>query len=73
MEMIDRFDFAKELSENVRSRFYISGEWCLPRSAERLELVSTLTEQIILSVPAGSKADMADAVAAAAHAFEAAP
>lgn len=73
MELRDRFDPLSELSENVRSRFYIGGEWRSPRSAEMLDLVSPVTEQIILSVPGGSAADMDDAVAAATLAYEQGP
>lgn len=73
MEMLDRLVPAQELSENVRSRFYIGGDWRAPRSAERLELVSPVTEQVILTVPGGSAADMDDAVAAAKEAFDNGP
>lgn len=73
MGMRDRFDFVAELSENVRSRFYIGGQWREPRSAERLTLVSPLTEQVMLTVPGGCTADMDDAVAAATEAFRNGP
>jgi hypothetical protein len=39
--VIDRFDPA-ELSENVRTRFYIGGQWRRPRPAEPLEIISPL-------------------------------
>lgn len=48
MDMRDRFDPATELSDNIRSRFFIGGAWREPRSKERLELISPLTEQIML-------------------------
>src|ERR1044072_1605403 len=67
--MQDRFD-PNELSENVRSRFYIGGKWAAPRTSARLELVSPLTEQVQFTVPAGAPEDMDDAVRAAADAFE---
>lgn len=73
MEMRDRFDFVAELSENVRSRFYIGGQWREPRSAERLTLVSPLTEQVMLTVPGGATADMDYAVSAATDAFRNGP
>lgn len=73
MQMRDRLDPVAELSANVRSRFYIGGEWREPRGTERLELVSPLTEQVILNVPGGCAADMADAVDAAAQAFRHGP
>lgn len=70
--MQDRFD-PNELSEKVRNRFYINGEWAHPRSDARLEIVSPLTEKVQFTVPAGSPEDMDDAVRAAADAFEHGP
>src|ERR1044072_6090521 len=70
--MQDRFD-PNELSENVRSRFYIGGKWAAPRTSARLELVSPLTEKIQFTVPAGAPEDMDDAVGAAAEAFDNGP
>ncbi|MFV0643899.1 MAG: aldehyde dehydrogenase family protein, partial [Sphingomonadaceae bacterium] len=71
--MRDRFDFTTELSENVRSRFFIGGEWRQPLSDERLELVSPLTEQVMTTLPGGSAADMDAAIAAARTAFDDGP
>lgn len=73
MEMRDRFDFESELSENVRTCFYIGGEWRTPRGDGALKLVSPITEQVMIAMPAGSPTDMDDAVAAAAMAFETGP
>lgn len=70
--MLDRFD-PTELSENVRTRFYIGGKWVAPRSNQRLQLISPLTEKVQFTVPAGSPQDMDDAVRAAAEAFEQGP
>jgi acyl-CoA reductase-like NAD-dependent aldehyde dehydrogenase len=70
--MQDRFD-PNELSENVRSRFYIGGKWVEPRSSARLELVSPLTERVQFTVPAGAPEDMDDAVRAVAEAFDHGP
>jgi len=72
MEMRDRFD-PSILSDNVKTRFFIGGEWRTPRTAERLNLVSPITEQVMFSLPAGSPMDMNDAVAAAVTAFETGP
>ncbi|WP_066552914.1 aldehyde dehydrogenase [Croceicoccus bisphenolivorans] len=70
--MLDRFDPA-ELSENVRSRFYIGGQWVSPRTDARLDLISPLTEQVQFSVPAAAPEDMDAAVSAASEAFENGP
>ena len=73
MDLLDRLDPQTELSERVRTRFFIDGEWRAPLGSERLDLVSPITEQSILTVPGGSEADMADAVAAARKAFDHGP
>jgi len=73
MEVRDRFDFDGEVSENVRSRFFIDGKWRAPHGSERLELISPLTERLMTTVPGGDKEDMAEAVAAARRAFEQGP
>lgn len=73
MDLLDRLDPETELSERVRTRFFIDGEWRAPLGSERLDLVSPITEQSILTVPGGSEADMADAVAAARKAFDHGP
>lgn len=70
--MLDRFDPA-EVSENVRTRFYIGGKWVAPRSSERLKIISPITEKVQFTVPAGSPDDMDDAVKAAVEAFEHGP
>lgn len=70
--MLDRFD-PSEISDNVKSRFYIGGKWTTPRSSARLEIVSPLTEKVQFTVPAGSPEDMDDAVRAAAEAFDHGP
>ena len=73
MDLLDRLDPETELSERVRTRFFIDGEWRAPLGSERLHLVSPITEQSILTVPSGSIADMAEAVAAARKAFDQGP
>src|SRR5262245_53365976 len=72
MNMLDRFDPA-EVSENVRSRFYIGGKWVTPRSDNKLEIVSPITEKVQLILPAGAREDMDDAVKSAVEAFERGP
>ena len=59
-----------ELSDNVRTRFYIGGRWREPMGQERFELVSPVTEEVTLSVPAGAASDMTAAVDAARQAFD---
>ena len=65
------FDPQGELSENVRTRFFIDGAWREPMGSERLDLISPVTEELTLSMPAGADADMDAAVAAARRAFDA--
>ncbi len=73
MEFSDRFQPLEELSENARCRFFIGGVWTEPKGFGQLDLVSPLTEQVILTVPEGSVQDMDDAVAAADTAFRYGP
>ncbi len=70
MQLIDRFQPTEELSEDVRNRFYIDGAWAEPATGERFALVSPVTEEVQLTVPAGGEQDMAAAVAAARQAFD---
>ncbi|HEX7819789.1 MAG TPA: aldehyde dehydrogenase [Sphingobium sp.] len=73
MDMQDRLDFGTEVSERVRTRFYIDGEWRKPRSTDTLELISSVTEQLLFTMPGGSADDMCDAVTAARRAFDLGP
>ncbi|HKX80479.1 MAG TPA: aldehyde dehydrogenase [Novosphingobium sp.] len=68
--ILEAFNAASELSEDVRTRFFIDGEWREPTGSERFELISPMTEELTLSVPAGADADMHAAVAAARRAFD---
>ncbi|HKY81466.1 MAG TPA: aldehyde dehydrogenase [Sphingobium sp.] len=67
------FDPQTELSDNVRTQFFIDGTWQAPAGGERFELISPVTEELTLSVPAGDAADMEKAVTAARRAFEEGP
>jgi len=67
------FQPESELSDNVRSRFFVDGKWQVPAGSERFELVSPVTEEIMLSVPAGAPQDIEAAVAAARRAFDDGP
>lgn len=72
--MQDRpFEPLTDLSDNVRTRFFIDGKWRAPASSERFDLISPVTEDLTLSVPAGSHADMDSAIAAARRAFDDGP
>ena len=53
--------------------FFIGGEWAPPATDERIEVVSPVTEEVIASVPAGSRADIDHAVAAARRALRSGP
>ena len=64
------FEPQAELSENVRTRFFIDGKWQAPLGSERLDLISPVTEELTLSVPAGSDADMDAAVTVARRVFD---
>ncbi|HKR93114.1 aldehyde dehydrogenase [Novosphingobium sp.] len=67
------FDPQNELSDNVRTCFFIDGTWQEPTGEERFELISPVTEELMLSVPAGAPEDIEKAVAAARRAFDQGP
>jgi len=67
------FDFASELSDHVRRRFFIDGQWTEPATTGKLDLVSPVTEQLMLQVPEAGREDVDRAVAAARHAFDQGP
>ena len=73
MEIADRFDALAELSDNVRTRFFIDGVWQTPATQERFSLVSPVTEEAQVEVPSGGIADMEKAIAAASRAFQHGP
>src|SRR5690348_11348017 len=51
-------------------RLFIGGEWVEPATADRIDVISPVTEEQIASVPSGSPADIDRAVAAARAAFD---
>mgnify|MGYP001048045099 FL=1 len=68
-----RFNFQSELSDNVRNRFYIDGQWTAPSTAQKLSLVSPVTEELMLQVPEASATEVDLAVKAARKAFDEGP
>ncbi|MEZ0603133.1 aldehyde dehydrogenase [Paraburkholderia sp. IW21] len=70
MAATDQFNFEGELSDNVRTRFFINGEWCAPKGSEEFELVSPITEEVIFRLPAASIEDAGAAVKSARDAFD---
>ncbi|MDN4572538.1 hypothetical protein DBB29_04960 [Pandoraea cepalis] len=73
MTATDQFDFEHELSENLRTRFYINGQWAQPKSAQELELVSPMSEEVIFRLPSASNEDVDAAVKTARRAFDGVP
>jgi benzoylformate decarboxylase len=54
-------------------KFFIGGKWVEPLSSRKLDVISPVTEERILSYPEASTADMDRAVAAAREAFDNGP
>lgn len=54
-------------------RLFIDGEWVKPSGTDQISVVSPSSEQILARVPAGGRADVDRAVAAARKAFDAGP
>ncbi|TDO51588.1 betaine-aldehyde dehydrogenase [Kribbella sp. VKM Ac-2527] len=54
-------------------RLYIGGEWVVPAGDDRIPVISPVSEEVIASVPAGTRADIDRAVTAAHEALVANP
>jgi len=67
------FDPKSDLSDDVRSRFYIGGQWVRPQSNMFASLASPVTGRPFLSVPLASRQDVDAAVQAAREAFDTGP
>lgn len=67
------FDPTTELSDNVRNRFYIGGNWIESRSSMRHLIVSPATEEAIVEIRLADKTDVENAVMAARFAFDSGP
>lgn len=67
------FDFTRELSDNVRSRFFIGGQWLAAQGKQRSVLIDPCTETPVCDAPLASFADIDQAVAAARQAFDHGP
>jgi aldehyde dehydrogenase (NAD+) len=60
-------------SVTSENRLFIGGEWTTPASDERIDVISPVTEEVIASVPAGTREDIDRAVAAAHRALTSGP
>ncbi|MGV0791196.1 aldehyde dehydrogenase [Mycolicibacterium sp. XJ1819] len=60
-------------SEDIHDRLLIGGEWVAPSSAEKIDVISPTTEQLIARVATAQKADVDAAVAKARNAFDSGP
>jgi betaine-aldehyde dehydrogenase len=56
-----------------QSTLFIDGEWAVPATGDTIQVVSPHSEQVVATVPEGSKADIDAAVAAARRAFDSGP
>jgi len=54
-------------------KFFIGGKWVEPISSRKLEVISPVTEEPVLSYPEAGPADIDRAVAAAREAFDHGP
>ena len=52
-------------------KLYINGSWVAPDSTETIDVIDSVTEEVMATIPAGTPADVAAAVAAAKAAFPA--
>ncbi len=63
----------KNASLKTPEKFFIGGEWVTPQSNRMLDVVSPVTEEVIISYPEAGEADIDRAVAAAKDAFDNGP
>ena len=68
-----QFNFESELSEPVRKSFFIDGQWVNPSGVVKLDLISPVTEELMIQMPEASEEDVDEAVAAARRAFDQGP
>ncbi|MFZ2102633.1 MAG: aldehyde dehydrogenase [Oricola sp.] len=62
-----------ETMSRAPEKFFIGGEWVAPLSNKKLDVISPVTEELVLSYPEASTADMDRAIAAARDAFDNGP
>jgi len=62
-----------ETTPRAPEKFFIGGEWVTPMSNKTLDVISPVTEELVLRYPEASTADMDRAVAAARDAFDNGP
>jgi len=67
------FNPATEVSDDVRSRFYIGGTWVESGSSQRSTLTTPTTEEFFLDVPLANIDDADRAIDAARAAFDSGP
>jgi aldehyde dehydrogenase (NAD+) len=67
------FNPTKEVSEDVRSRFYINGAWVNSSSRKRTTLTTASTEEFLFDAPLADTADADRAINAARVAFDDGP
>lgn len=69
----NHFNFQSELSGHIRNNFFINGQWAAPHTDRQLDLISPVTETLMLQVPEASTEDVDTAVQAAREAFDDGP
>lgn len=62
-----------EVTPGAPDKFFIGGEWVTPLSNKTLDVVSPVTEELVMRYPEASTADMDRAIAAARDAFDNGP
>ena len=64
---------ANKISIPSAGSFFVGGKWAAPTGTSKIEVVSPVTEEVVLTFPEGAPADMDAAVAAARNAFDNGP
>ncbi|MDQ2140776.1 aldehyde dehydrogenase [Alcaligenaceae bacterium A4P071] len=62
-----------QLTVRPPTSFFIGGEWVKPKGQRKIQVISPVTEKVVMEYPEASQADIDDAVQAARNAFETGP
>lgn len=63
----------KQAASRTPDKFFIDGAWVAPLSSAKIDIVSPVTEEVVMTYPEASTADIDHAVAAAREAFDNGP
>lgn len=63
-------DYSKGLFMTTYDKFYINGQWVASQGTSSIDVIDSITEEVMATVPEGTAKDVADAALAARAAFD---